>query len=138
MHVFHAAVLDAVAFFRPFAVIKTVKRAHKVARYAAYALKLGQHVVLMTAAAGALVAYNARVAAYGVAVNGVVYGAVAHARVVHCANYALEGLYVGRGVAVQLNIRYVAGVRKRVIGRFYLNLFKRADVVVYGTWKLLV
>ena len=80
----------------------------------------------------ALVLDESRVAADGVAVDGVVDGEVAHVRVVHGADDFLEGLDVLRRVAVHLDVGDMPCVLERVIRCLDADLIIGADVVVDG------
>ena len=75
------AVLHALAFFLALGVVEAAQVAHQIAGNAADAVK-GMAVFFLTAALGAGIADDAVVAAVGVAVNGVIDGAVADAEVV--------------------------------------------------------
>ena len=72
--------LDAVLFFGALCVVEAVEGTDKVAGDAADALKAELAVMLFAAALGASLADDAAVSADGVAVDRVVDGAVADAR----------------------------------------------------------
>lgn len=56
--------------------------------------------------------------------------AVPDSRFLHAANDLLKSLKVLQWIAVHLNITDMSGIRKRVIGRFLLNLFPRCRMVI--------
>ena len=75
----------------------------------------GDHLALPATAAGADVADDADIAADGIAVDGVVDGAVANAMVMHAADNGLECFDVPGGVAVQFDVADVACVAQGVV-----------------------
>ena len=108
-------VLDAVVLLRAFGVVEMFQRADQIAGDAADALHrlLGSFVAVAT---GTFVPDDAGVAADRVAVDRVVDGAVADARLLHTADQLHEGFGVLAGVAVQLDIGDVPAVGQRVVG----------------------
>ena len=125
----HDAVLDAVVLLGALGVVETVERAHQIAGDAADALKGRRRPLPARPQLGAGVADDAVVAADRVAVDRVVDGAVADARVPSCTRtiFSKASRFLRR-VAVQLHIGDVAGVGQRVVGRLELDLLKGADI----------
>ena len=105
-------VLHAVPFFGPLGVVEAVQRAHQIAGDAADALK--GMPVFVTAALGTAVADDAVVAADGVAVNGMVDGAVADALRLHAADDLFKGIQICAGVAVEFEIGDLSCICKLV------------------------
>ena len=92
------AVYHALRFFRALGVVEALGFVAQVACNAADAFEAVE--VFLAAAFGADVSNDAAVAAFGVAVHGVVYGAVPDAALLHVAHYLFKRLQVPRGVAV--------------------------------------
>ena len=87
----------------------------------------------MAPAVGAHVAGNdARVAADGVAVDGVIDAAVTDPRLFHGAHDGFEGFGVVGSQPVQLHVADVPAVGQRVVGRFAGDLLEDADLVIHG------
>ena len=87
-------------------------------------------LTLTAAAARADVADNAGIPADRVTIHRMVNRAVADAAFLHVAHHLLESFQVLRRVAVQLDIRDVARIGQRVIGRLQTDLLARRDVVI--------
>ena len=122
--------LYAVVFFRTLRIVEAVERTDEVARDSADSLE--RDISLFSAAAGALVADDARVTADRVVVNRMVDRAVSDAAVVHLAHNAFECVDIRSRVAVHFHIGDVTAVGQIVVGRFQTDLVRRGNAVVYG------
>ena len=90
------------------------------------------HALALTpSTARADIANDASIATDGVAVDGVVNRAIAHASFLHRAHDRFKCFQVLGRVAVQLNIADVAAVGHGVVGGFAANLFKRRNRIIY-------
>ena len=103
-------------------VVEAVKSTYKVACDAADTLELALTVIFGTVAARTFVADNSGVAANGIAVYGVVDGAVTNAGLLHAANNLLECIQVLHGITVKLNVGDMTGIGKLMIRSFKLDL----------------
>lgn len=124
--------LYTVMLFASLCIVETVERSNEIACDTADTVERNIIVVLLTSAAWTGLANDSRIAAAGIAVNRVVYCAVADARFLHAANDLLKSGKILKRIAVKLNIADVSCIGKLVIGSFDLDLFKCADRIING------
>ena len=120
--------LYSVGFLGALGVIEAVERAYKVACDTADTLEL--YLALFSVAARAFVVDYTRIAAAGIAVDGVVYCAVAYTLLLHEAYYLLKCVKVLQRVAVKLDIADMTAVCKRMIRCLALDLVIRGYIIV--------
>jgi len=123
--------LDAVMLLGAFRIVEAVERADKITRDAADALELDAVLLLSATALRAHIADDAVVAAYRVAVNGMVDRTVTDTAFLHVADDRLEGLKVLGRVAVKLDVGDMTRVGERVIRCLDLDLLERIDWEVH-------
>jgi len=125
--------LYAIMLLGALCIVETVQRTDQITGDAADSIE--GTFILGASAAGTLILDDAGEAADGIAVNGMVNGAVTDAALLHVTDNLFKGFEIVHGIAVHFNVGDVAGIGKGMVGSLDLDLLKCSNGIIDGNME---